>query len=196
MWWGRGQGHTEIFCQVEVSPFCQSFWEVRIYFLQDKTIVVHHSNGTSQKQVKIRNGGRLLVVVVWRLTNLGIRSSPVNPMNDIDVNVCESFGKSEKLSGGRSTKRTLKWIPPFYFFPQRSRNIAVSVLALTFILYIYIVQKQQQQQYTVNFTVRPHLIVAQTILATCCKTECSTPTLWVFSDLWYEDLDLIFIFDL
>lgn len=71
--------------------------------------------------------------------NLGVGSSPVNPMNDIDVDVCKSFGKSEKLSGREHKERTLKRNPIFAKQPNTPRKRTLKIIVPSLILTIRLI---------------------------------------------------------
>lgn len=75
--------------QVEVFPFCQSFREVCFYLLKKARQVILSE---SIKHTDIHNYTETIAS-----THLIIRSSPVNTMDDIDVDTGKSFSKSEKL---------------------------------------------------------------------------------------------------
>lgn len=123
---GRGGGwgkrhlvcvHTEVVCQVEVSPFCQSCWEVCLYFLQGKKNKVHNLKlgNITEALFKTQNGEFLIVLVVCRLHK---------PRRKIQS--CQSDGwhrcwrlqvfrqKWETERGGKQKeRRTFKCIPEF-----------------------------------------------------------------------------------
>lgn len=90
-------------CQVEVSPFWQPFGEICFYFLhkeENKSLDANHED-TEKPVVKSKRNAH--VAKITDCTNLGIRSSPVNTMDDIDVDIGKSFSKREKLKEAHQT---------------------------------------------------------------------------------------------
>lgn len=106
----------------------------------------------------------------WRrtgdCTNLRVSSSPVNPMDDIDVDVCKSFSKSEKLKRGR-TERKREHLNEF---PQRPKT-AKQAMLLTNVSELILNVKS-------CLLFKSFWIFSRVFaLATCCKDERLTPTL-------------------